>query len=554
MRTMREPSKQKRKFKLYVPESTRHSQQLFPMVNILLWTSYLIFVTLEIIVVISLFRRNIPATICILIGHMAVSWLLLGFVRIKARVLKKGTTRYNFSINQLPRQPSVTIMIPVCNEPVSILAETFKAVTNISWPDTQIIIIENSTCQRLKSETIKLVDEFNLPIHNVVNRGSKAAALNDSLSLVQSEFILLLDADIVPVPEILSVLVSEILSDEDLSFVQAPQAERNVNESFVTIGMVAQQIHFYEHFCEGFGNGLRSLCVGTNCLFRSRIVRAVGGWPENTVTEDVAMSYRLHKANYKSTYVNYRVGYGLAPVTMKSYFNQRARYAEGGFALLCKVLSNLYTDWKNGIHINSWQFDYLFAFSYYFISIVYFAYWVSIPAFWATNHYHPRSDEPLIQIVAGALAFVCIQLILIIDMPRRGYRIRDLLSGQGMTILSVPAYLVGILNGFRRRQIKFVITKKKISSCHPQTSTSIFFRFCLILTLFFPAIAWYKNYIGDSITFWLIINATLLILPAFIKSGIDYRSTFYQKNSVKRYAQSNFNKTNSADLKTREVH
>jgi cellulose synthase (UDP-forming) len=70
-------------------------------------------------------------------------------------------------------------------------------------------------------------------------------------------------------------------------------------------------------------------CCGTNMVLRRAALDAVGGFPEDSVTEDFKLSIRLHEQGWRSVYVPEVLARGLGPEDMASYVSQQYRWARG---------------------------------------------------------------------------------------------------------------------------------------------------------------------------------------------------------------------------------
>lgn len=68
-------------------------------------------------------------------------------------------------------------------------------------------------------------------------------------------------------------------------------------------------------------------CCGTNVVFRRTALESVGGFPENSVTEDFELSVWFHEAGWRSSYVPEVLASGLGPEDLGSYVTQQHRWS-----------------------------------------------------------------------------------------------------------------------------------------------------------------------------------------------------------------------------------
>ena len=61
----------------------------------------------------------------------------------------------------------VTLLIPACNEPVSILRATLTAAKNQKYNPKNVVLVENSSDPKIKLKALSLVDEIGIKMDNV---------------------------------------------------------------------------------------------------------------------------------------------------------------------------------------------------------------------------------------------------------------------------------------------------------------------------------------------------------------------------------------------------
>ncbi len=441
-------------------------------------------------------------------ADLVFSWLLLGFARAKIDALRRHDQLYTCA--HILGTPALTVLIPVCNEPLNVLDKTFRAAKRIQYRPLKVLVVENSQHPDHRSAVVKQARFHGLDVISITNRGTKAAALNDSLSHVASPYLAILDADIVASRDFVKVLLPHLVGDPLVAFVQGPQTDRNRAESYVAAASGFQQAYFYEFVAEGFGVRERALCVGTNCIFRVEAVRAVGGWPEDTVSEDVAISWQLHRAGYRSRYVRAAIGQGLAPVTFGALFRQRSRHAQGAFQLLGRVFNDREAQLSLRLH-------YLLLASFPLVAVAYplFGVQVILTGFLLDPYW---AGLPFTVAALGAM--VATQTALLIGMGRRGYRVVEMLAGQGGTLLAIPAYLLGALRALTRCSKRFQITPKECPRSKVVLIQGIaigLISVSILIALFGWSVHTWQSDLGVAVfCVWLSIHGAVLVAPLLV--------------------------------------
>jgi cellulose synthase/poly-beta-1,6-N-acetylglucosamine synthase-like glycosyltransferase len=229
----------------------------------------------------------------------------------------------------LKKFPFVTIQIPVFNEPLSTLNRTIKACKNQNYPKNryEIIIADDST---KPWQIEKLCREEGIGFyHRNHRRGFKAGALNDILSRSRGEVIACLDADDMPEPTFLPHSVEVLMSSDKIAFVQSRNAERNDNSNMITgIGRMIRDL-FFGSIMKSKDMRKLSIFCGSGGVMKRSVLDDMGGWPEQTVTEDIDISTKIFSHGYESKFINPVECRGLLPISFSSLTGQTYRWAHG---------------------------------------------------------------------------------------------------------------------------------------------------------------------------------------------------------------------------------
>ncbi len=69
---------------------------------------------------------------------------------------------------------------------------------------------------------------------------------------------------------------------------------------------------------------------GSTACFRREAIESVGGFPENTFTEDVALATKLLVNGRSGLFVNFYGSSGTVPNTFEEHISQLWRWSHGG--------------------------------------------------------------------------------------------------------------------------------------------------------------------------------------------------------------------------------
>ncbi|MCE3552608.1 glycosyltransferase [Pseudonocardia sp. RS11V-5] len=166
------------------------------------------------------------------------------------------------------------------------------------------------------------------------NDYAKAGNVNHALGLTTGEFFVILDADFVAKPDFLRQTVP-FFADPTVAFVQTPQVYGNLN-NLISRGAGYMQTVFYRFMLPGKNRFNAAFCVGTNVVFRRAAVTEIGGIYQESQSEDVWTSLKLHERGWRSVYIATELAIGRTPETIETYTKQQLRWATGGFEILLR--------------------------------------------------------------------------------------------------------------------------------------------------------------------------------------------------------------------------
>ncbi|MBI5183587.1 MAG: glycosyltransferase [Nitrospinae bacterium] len=240
--------------------------------------------------------------------------------------------------------PRVTIQIPLYNE-MYVVERLINAVCNIDYPEglIDIQVLDDST-----DETIDIakrcVNNFKekgwdiTHIHRSVRKGYKAGALREGLKTAKGEFLLLFDADFVPKPDMLKKTI-HYFSDNEIGMVQMRWGYLNRGYSLLTqIESILLDGHFMIEHTARNRSGRFFNFNGTAGIWRRSCLESAGGWQNDTLTEDLDISYRAQLAGWKFIFLTDEVSPSELPVEMNAFKSQQHRWAKGSIQTAKKLL------------------------------------------------------------------------------------------------------------------------------------------------------------------------------------------------------------------------
>jgi cellulose synthase/poly-beta-1,6-N-acetylglucosamine synthase-like glycosyltransferase len=252
--------------------------------------------------------------------------------------------------------PFVTIQLPIYNE-VYVAQRLIDDVARIDYPADrlEIQVLDDST-----DDTVNVIAErvqhwrmCGVNIHHVRREGRegyKAGALRHGLTCARGELVAIFDADFLPQPDFLRQAVPALVADEGLAFVQTRWGHVNRGYSLLTrLQAVAIDGHFGIEQAGRSARGYWFNFNGTAGVWRRRALLDAGGWQDDTLTEDLDVSYRAFLAGWRAGYLRYIVAPAELPVSFSAYRRQQHRWARGSFECAMKHLPTI---WRSPVPIS----------------------------------------------------------------------------------------------------------------------------------------------------------------------------------------------------------
>jgi cellulose synthase/poly-beta-1,6-N-acetylglucosamine synthase-like glycosyltransferase len=277
-------------------------------------------------------------------------------------------------IKECPLAPPVTIISPAHNEEKSVCVAV-RNLLNLDYPELELIVVNDGSTDRtlevlqrdfrlrpLRAIYIQEVASAALrglyrsdldPRLLVVDKepgGSKADAVNAGLNAATSPYLCVVDADSVLEQDALLRIMTPVLADPK-RVVSVGGIVRVLNGSEIEAGRVRrvrlprksieaiQVVEYLRAFLigrEAWARGNMLMIIsGAFGVFRTDLVRAIGGYRASSIGEDFDLVTRLHrhlrdnKAEYEIQFVPDPVCWTEVPSDLRSLARQRARWQKG---------------------------------------------------------------------------------------------------------------------------------------------------------------------------------------------------------------------------------
>ncbi len=232
-------------------------------------------------------------------------------------------------------KPLVDVFICTYNEEREILERTILGASGMSYPNFRVWVLDDGRRPWLAELASELGCNY---LTRPDNAHAKAGNINHAIRhvsrlAVPPDFISVLDADFVTTPVFLSRALT-LFREEDVGIVQTPQ--HFINPDPIQSNLRAsdawpdEQRYFFDVLLPAKDAWGTAFCCGTSSVIRmAALMKAGGGLPTDSVTEDYLLTLRLKRSGYRTVYLNERLSLGLAPEGLKEYITQRSRWCLG---------------------------------------------------------------------------------------------------------------------------------------------------------------------------------------------------------------------------------
>ena len=216
----------------------------------------------------------------------------------------------------------VDILITCCGEPLEVIRTTLTAAGHLAYQPYTVYVLDDAGDPQVEDIARALGFHYcSRPRQGLDRRDAKSGNLNFGLGLSQGELILVLDADQVPQPDLLSRLVG-FFRFPRVAYVQSRQAFLLPDgDPFYNRDDV-----FYETIQLSNDQANAVISCGSGVLYRRQALLEIGGFATWNLVEDFTTSYELVSRGWKGIYFPFALSRGLAPDTLPGVCRQRYQW------------------------------------------------------------------------------------------------------------------------------------------------------------------------------------------------------------------------------------
>lgn len=293
--------------------------------------------------------------------------------------------------------PLVSILVPCFNEENTI-EESLFALANNPYPNKEIIAINDGSKDHTSEKLASLIERIpSLRVLDCKDNRGKANALILGAHAANAEYLVCVDADAYLEDQAIFYMVANFFHfGERLGAVTGNPRIRNRDSLLAKLQILeyASIIGAIKRTQRIIGKVLT--VSGVVVAFRKKALIDVGLWDTDMITEDIAISWKLHRRFWDIRYEPKALCWMLVPETFNGLWKQRVRWAQGGIEVLFRHVSILF-DYRYRrlwpIYIEQWtsllwSYAWLLSTTWVVLSRVTHletVFWLSLNAFFLVN-------------------------------------------------------------------------------------------------------------------------------------------------------------------------
>ena len=242
----------------------------------------------------------------------------------------------------LKEYPLVAVLVPCFNEQDN-ADETISHALKLDYPNFEVIAINDGSSDNTKEILNELALKYDKlrVVHLAENQG-KAMALQAGSLLTDAEYLLGIDGDALLDPHAAQWMIRHFIDNPTVAAVTGNPRIRTRSTLLgrIQVGEFSSIVGMIKRAQSTFG---RLFTVsGVITAFRKSAVHDVGYWSPNMLTEDIDVTWKLHRAGWEVRFEPNALVWILMPETFNGLWKQRLRWAMGGAQVLLKNIDVLF--------------------------------------------------------------------------------------------------------------------------------------------------------------------------------------------------------------------
>lgn len=242
--------------------------------------------------------------------------------------------------------PYVSVIVPAYNEGV-VLAACLDSILNSGYQKLELIVVDDGSTDNTAEVMAEYADRA-ITIYK--ENGGKGSALNAGIARATGEILIFVDADGIFTQD----TIPNMLAGFRHKFVGAVCGnDQPVNTHNALTRILALMTH------TGTGLARRGLALlgmlpivaGNSGAYRASAIRKVGGFREDTLGEDLELTWRVQEAGYEVEFAADAIVLAEVPDNLTALWKQRVRWARGLIQTIRNHRAEFLTPFRSMFHL-----------------------------------------------------------------------------------------------------------------------------------------------------------------------------------------------------------
>lgn len=226
------------------------------------------------------------------------------------------------------RWPLVSVIIPARDEEQH-LGQTIEHALNLNWPEIEVIVINDGSIDKTAEIISDFLADNRVRVINHDKPQGKSISLNEGMVKAQSDVVLIMDADAIPARNVLNRLVPHFMLSEEIAAVTGNPRTINTPNLLTKLQAIefSSTISILRRGQSAWGRV--NTMSGILTALRKNKILELGGFAADQPTEDIELTWRIHRNSLRCIYEPAaQVGMHV-PTTLSAWFKQRLRWGKG---------------------------------------------------------------------------------------------------------------------------------------------------------------------------------------------------------------------------------
>ena len=310
-----------------------------------------------------------------------------------------------------PDAPLVSVLIPCFNEE-KVIVGSIRRILESEWAKLEVLVLDDGSTDGTADQVeAAFKDDPRVTLMRFPN-GGKAAALNRGLAVVKGEVVVALDADTLFAPRTIARLARWFIDPEVGAVAGNAIVGNRLN--LITRWQALEYVTAQNLERRALAAlGCVTVVPGAVGAWRASALRALGGYPEETLAEDQDLTIAVQRAGWQVEFDPAARAYTEAPDTLAGLLKQRFRWSFGTLQCLWKHRAALFDAHHPALGFVAlpqiWLFQIFLAVAAPLVDLA--VVWSLVSAI-ADKFFHPVEWQPdnLIQSLAYWAVFICVDL------------------------------------------------------------------------------------------------------------------------------------------------